>query len=200
MKRILAIAFLVMVLMISTYPVAAAQDKTSAEAQDAASLFGPDYLIGPGDILNISVWKEESLTREVVVLPDGKITFPLIGQVQAAGKTVNDLKREITSKIIKYAPKEEVTLEVKKVNSMIIYIIGRVKSPGRVELNANVNVLQALSIAGGLNEFARRNQIKIFRNESGKTKILKFSYDDVIDGDHVEQNVMLIRGDVVVVP
>jgi polysaccharide biosynthesis/export protein len=200
MKRILAIAFLGVLLTMSAYPAAAKQDKTAAAAQDVASPFGPDYLIGPGDVLNISVWKEESLTREVVVLPDGKISFPLIGQVQAAGRSVNDLKREITSRIVKYAPKEEVTLEVKEVKSMIVYLIGRVNQPGRVELNANINVLQALSIAGGLNPFAKRNQIKIFRNESGKTKILKFSYDDVIDGDNVDQNVILIRGDVVVVP
>lgn len=200
MKRILAIVFLGALLMVSAYPAAAKQDKTLAAAQDLASPFGLDYLIGPGDVLNISVWKEESLTREVVVLPDGKISFPLIGQVQAAGRSVNDLKLEITSRIIKYAPKEEVTLEVKEVKSMIVYIIGRVNQPGRIELNANINVLQALSIAGGLNPFAKRNQIKVFRNESGKTRILKFSYDDVIDGDNVAQNVILLRGDVVVVP
>ncbi len=200
MKKTLVFAFFVVILIVSVYPAVAEQDTKQAAKQEDVSPFGPDYVIGPGDLLYVSVWKEETLTREVVVLPDGKISFPLIGQVQAAGKTVNQLKSEITSRVTKYAPKEEVMLEVKQVNSMIIYIIGRVNSPGRFILNANINVLQALSIAGGLNPFAKRNQIKVFRNDSGTTKILKFSYDDVIDGDKVEQNVILIRGDVVVVP
>lgn len=196
MKKMLVIAFLSVLLMAF---VCSAQ-QAGPKDQATASPFGPEYLIGPGDILYVSVWKEETLTREVVVLPDGKISFPLIGQVQAAGRTINELKNDITSRITKYAPKEEVVLEIKQVNSMIIYIIGRVNQPGRVVLNTNINVLQALAIAGGLNPFAKRNQIKIMRNDSGQTKILNFSYDDVVDGDNLEQNVTLVRGDVVVVP
>jgi polysaccharide export outer membrane protein len=169
-------------------------------AKEGASLFGPDYLIGPGDILEISVWKEEALTKAVVVLPDGKISFPLIGEVQAAGRTLADLKQEIVKKFVKYAPKEEVNLEVKQVNSMLVYVIGRVNQPGRFVLNTNVDVLQALSIAGGLNPFAKRNEIKIFRKEGGKTSILDFRYDDVTDGKKLYQNITLKRGDVIVVP
>jgi polysaccharide biosynthesis/export protein len=182
---------------------AAAQQKSGtalAAAQEAASPFGPDYLIGPGDVLEISVWKEEALTKAVVVLPDGRISFPLIGQVQAADRTVADLKQEITKRIVKYAPKEEVNLEVKQVNSMLVYVIGRVNQPGRFVLNTNVDVLQALSIAGGLNPFAKRNQIKIYRKEGGKTTIYNFSYDDVTDGEKLQQNITLKRGDVIVVP
>jgi len=170
-------------------------------AQQSAQLFGPDYVIGPGDILEVSVWKEEALTRAVVVLPDGKISFPLIGEVQAAGRTLADLKVELVSRLIKYAPKEEVNLEVKQVNSMLVYVIGRVNQPGRFTLNTNVNVLQALSIAGGLNPFAKRNDIKIFRQEAGgKTSVLDFKYDDVTDGKNLHQNITLKRGDVIVVP
>ena len=196
MKKMLVIAFLSVLLMASVCSAEQAGSKDRASALP----FGPEYLIGPGDILYVSVWKEETLTREVVVLPDGKISFPLIGQVQAAGRTINELKNDITSRITKYAPKEEVVLEIKQVNSMIIYIIGRVNQPGRVVLNTNINVLQALAIAGGLNPFAKRNQIKIMRNVSGRTRILNFSYDDVVDGENLEQNVTLVRGDVVVVP
>jgi polysaccharide export outer membrane protein len=169
-------------------------------AGEAVSPFGPDYLIGPGDVLEISVWKEEALTKAVVVLPDGRISFPLIGQVQAADRTVADLKQEITKRIIKYAPKEEVNLEVKQVNSMLVYVIGRVNQPGRFVLNTNVDVLQALAIAGGLNPFAKRNQIKIFRKLSTTTVTYHFNYDDVTDGGKLQQNIILKRGDVIVVP
>lgn len=187
-------------LLAAAAPAWAQGNAARAAAQEFASAFGPDYLIGPGDILEISVWKEEALTKQVVVLPDGKISFPLIGEVQAAGRTLADLKKELAAKLAKYAPKEEVNLEVKQVNSMLIYVIGRVNQPGRFALNTNVTVLQALSIAGGLNAFAKRNQIKIFRQEAGGTQILPFSYDEVTEGEKLRQNVILKRGDVVVVP
>ena len=206
MKRTLMITLACVFLL--ALPPASAQEKKGAApkaavqtaAQEALSSYGPDYLIGPGDILDISVWKEEALTKSVVVLPDGKISFPLIGQVQAANRTVDDLKKEIAIRIVRFAPKEEVNLEVKQVNSMLVYVIGRVNQPGRFVLNTNVDVLQALSIAGGLNPFAKRSQIKVFRKEGDKTTILRFNYDEVTDGERLEQNVVLKRGDVVVVP
>ena len=180
--------------------IAVASVAVPLPAQEAASQFGPDYLVGPGDVLEVSVWKEEALTKQVVVLPDGRISFPLIGEVQAAGRTLPDLKQEISKRMVKYAPKEEVNLEVKQVNSMLIYVIGRVNQPGRFALNTNVNVLQALSIAGGLNPFAKRNDIKIFRREGTATKVLPFKYDQVTVGEKLEQNITLQRGDVIVVP
>jgi polysaccharide export outer membrane protein len=191
MKKTLAVAIACIAILSLAAPL---------QAQEAASQFGSDYFIGPGDILEISVWKEEALTKQVVVLPDGKISFPLIGEVQAAGRTLPDLKQEIGKRIVKYAPKEEVNLEVKQVNSMLIYVIGRVNQPGRFVLNTNVNVLQALSIAGGLNPFAKRNDIKIFRREGTATKVLPFRYDQVTNGENLEQNITLQRGDVIVVP
>ena len=207
MKRTLMITLTCVFLLTLALPAAAQEKKGAAPkaaaqtaAQEALSSYGPDYLIGPGDILDISVWKEEALTKAVVVLPDGKISFPLIGQVDAAGRTVDDLKQEISKRIVKFAPKEEVNIEVKQVNSMLVYVIGRVNQPGRFVLNTNVDVLQALSIAGGLNPFAKRSQIKVFRKEGGKTMILRFNYDEVTDGERLEQNVTLKRGDVVVVP
>ncbi len=159
-----------------------------------------DYRIGPGDVLDISVWKDETLTRSVVVLPDGKISFPLIGEIAASGKTVAQLKKEIESKLIKYVPDVTLSLEVRQVNSMLIYVIGRVNNPGRFPLNVNVNVLQALSMAGGLTPFAKKDKIRIFRQEGEKTNIFKFQYDDVVEGKSLEQNIILKRGDVVVVP
>jgi polysaccharide export outer membrane protein len=158
------------------------------------------YRIGPGDVLDISVWKDETLTRSAVVLPDGKISFPLIGEVVVGGKTVALLKKEIEGMLSPFVPDITLSLEVKQVNSMVIYVIGRVNAPGRFPLNVNVNVLQALSMAGGCNPFAKRDKIKIFRNEGGKTRILRFEYDSVVEGKNLEDNITLQRGDVVVVP
>ena len=162
--------------------------------------FGPDYLLGPGDQIDIAVWKDETLTKTVIVLPDGKISFPLIGEIQAAGRTIPQLKAEITKKISPYAPDPTISIEVRQVNSMLVYVIGRVNTPGRFSLNTNVNVLQALTMAGGVNPFAKRDKIKIFRKEGGKTTIFRFKYDDVVEGTELQQNIMLQRGDLIVVP
>ncbi len=160
------------------------------------------YLIGPGDILTISVWKDEALTKDVVVLPDGVISFPLLGLIKAADKTVAQLKTEIDEKISQYVSDPVLNVEVKQVNSMIVFVIGRLNlsGTGRLVLNANANVLQALAMAGGLNAFAKRNSIKIFRQEGGKTIIFPFHYDDVVEGKRLEENIELKRYDVIVVP
>lgn len=158
------------------------------------------YIIGPGDVLSISVWKDEALTSVPTVLPDGFISFPLIGSIKAAGKTVTELKAEMEGKLVRYVPDIVLSLEVKQASSMIVYVIGRVNSPGRFNLNANINVLQALSTAGGLNVFAKNNKIKIFREENGKTRIFPFEYDKIVKGENLEQNIRLKKGDIVVVP
>lgn len=189
-------AFLAALAVISAaLPAFAADEKAPSMVLD-----NPDYTIGPGDLLDISVWKDEALTRVVTVLPDGRIHFPLIGDFTAAGRTVGQLKDEMKEKISTYVPDPELLVDVKQINSMLVYVIGRVNAPGRFVLNANVNVLQALSIAGGLNPYAKRNKIKIFRDEGNSTKILNFRYDVVTDGDSLEENVRLKRGDVIVVP
>ncbi len=162
--------------------------------------FGPDYRIGPGDLLGIEVWKDPALTRAVVVLPDGKITFPLIGELLAGGKTVAELKKEIEGKLSRFFQSLVLTVEVRQLNSMQVYVLGRVNSPGRVVLTGNINILQALAIAGGPNSFANRSKIRIFRQEGEKTVIIPFDYDDVTAGKNLETNVMLRRGDVVFVP
>jgi len=170
--------------------------KTAGESTDTSEI----YIIGPGDLLDISVWKDESLTRAVVVLPDGRISFPLIGQIMAAGRPLGDLKKEMEERLTRYVPGVILSLDVKQVNSLIIYVLGRINNPGRFVLNTNVNVMQALATAGGLNPFAKKGEIKIFRHEGGKTAIFKFDYNDVTEGDHLEQNIRLRRGDVIVVP
>jgi polysaccharide export outer membrane protein len=187
MKRFLPSLWLIGLLAAS--PLAAQEQAPAAE-----------YTIGPGDVLLISAWKDEALTRQVVVLPDGKVAFPLIGQLTAAGRTVADLTREIEQKLARFVPDVTLSVVVHQVNSMMVYVIGRVNNPGRFVLNADVNVLQALAMAGGLNPFAKRGDIKIFRESGGGTKILFFDYDTVSAGDSVKQNIRLQRGDVIVVP
>jgi polysaccharide export outer membrane protein len=162
--------------------------------------FGPDYLMGPGDVIDVGLWKDETLSKSLTVLPDGKISFPLIGEIRAAGRTIPQLKKEIEQKIARFAPDPIVSIEVRQVNSMLIYVIGRVNAPGRFSLNTNVNVLQALTMAGGVNPFAKRDKIKIFRQEGGQTKIYPFKYDEVVEGTELEKNIILQRGDIIVVP
>ena len=157
-----------------------------------------DYLIGPGDVLEISVWKEEALTKSLSVLPDGKISFPLIGQVQAAGRTVALLTKDIEIRLARFIPDPNLSVGVQQVNSLLIYVIGKVNNPGRFALNSNINVMQALSMAGGLNTFANEGDIRIFRRAGNKTLIYRFDYDDVSAGKNLRQNITLRRGDVVV--
>jgi len=159
-----------------------------------------DYIIGPGDLIGIEVWKDQTLTRTVVVLPDGKISMPLIGELQAGGRTVAALKNEVTDKLSQFVPDPVLTIEVKQCNSMHIYVLGRVNTPGRSVLASNINVLQALAMAGGLNPFAKSDQIQLFRYENGLTTIYPFDYDAVTRGKKLSENIELKRGDVIYVP
>ena len=172
----------------------------TAGAAGGAQAIGQDYVIGPGDVLEISVWKEEALTKLVTVLPDGKISFPLIGEAMASGWTVAALKKEIETRLSQFVPDPVLSITVNQMNSLMIYVVGKVNNPDRFILNTNVDVLQALAMAGGLNSFAKRGQIKVFRKYDGKTKIFDFDYDDVSEGKRLEQNIQLVRGDVIVVP
>jgi polysaccharide biosynthesis/export protein len=159
-----------------------------------------DYIIGPGDMIGVSVWKDDNLTRTVVVLPDGKISLPLVGELVAEGKTVAQFKQEVEKALSRYTADSTVTVEVKQLNSMFIYVIGRVNSPGRQALVANTNVLQALAMVGGPNPFAKSSKIKIFRQHEGETAVYSFNYNDVMEGRHLETNIELKRGDVIIVP
>ena len=160
---------------------------------------GDKYILGPGDILDISVWKNDALTKVVPVLPDGYISFPLVGEIKAAGRTLSQFQKTLEEKLIQYIPQPSLSVIVQKVN-MKIYVIGKVNRPGIFALNTNINVLQVLTMAGGLNPFAKRNEIKILRKTGNETKIYTFNYDDVSSGRNLEQDIQMVRGDVVVVP
>jgi len=200
-NRLAVAAFLLAAL---SYPLWAEEEKASVPAPaPVASLSAvPEtgYRIGPGDVLNIEVWKDPILTRLVTVLPDGRIAYPLVGEIVAAGKTVSQLKKEIEGKLARYLQDAVITVEVRQMNSLQIYVLGRVNVPGRSVLSSNLNVLQALAIAGGPNAFANRSNIRIFREEEGKTQVIPFDYDDVTSGKNLGSNIQLRRGDVVFVP
>ena len=177
----------------------------SAHAGDAVtsgilSQVDPGYRLGAEDTLLVSVWKDEQLTREVVVRPDGMFSFPLVGDIQAEERTVEDIRGDLVRRLTKYIPNPNVSVAVTKVISYKVYIIGRVNKPGEYVIGHYTDVLQALSLAGGLTPFAAENEIKVMRRVRGEQYAIPFRYGDVRKGRDLEQNIILQRGDVVMVP
>lgn len=166
----------------------------------AAENQSPFYLIGPEDVLEISVWREEGLQKEVLVRPDGGVTFPLVGELRAKGKTTEQLRQEITEKLQKFISNPVVTVGVLKIGGNKIYVIGKVTRPGEYVTGRYVDVMQVLSMAGGLTPFAAEKDIKILRREGENITPLDFNYAAVAEGEDLEQNIVLRNGDVVVVP
>jgi polysaccharide export outer membrane protein len=169
-------------------------------AQARQGLSSPLFALGPEDILEISVWKDEALTKQVVVRPDGWISFPLIGDIQAAGRTVEELRQEIQTRIKTYVPDAPVTVMVMKVGSPKVYVVGKVAKPGVYIMGEPMRVMQVLAVAGGATPFADKNSILIIREENNKQVVYKFNYDKVSKGKELEQNINLKPGDTVVVP
>jgi polysaccharide biosynthesis/export protein len=166
----------------------------------AAAQPGADYEIGPEDVLEIAVWKEEGLKKEVLVRPDGGLSFPLIGEVQASGKTTGQLQAEIKQRLTKYIPQPVVSVSVLKAVSYKIYVVGKVNKPGELTLGRRIDVMQALSLAGGLTPFAEADAIKIIRKTGGGEQVLPFNYSQAQRGRDLGQNILLRTGDTVVVP
>jgi polysaccharide export outer membrane protein len=164
-------------------------------AQDTSS-----YLIGPSDLLYIYVWKETELTQEVTVLPDGNISFPLIGEIQAQGRNVTELKSAISTRLKHYVTAPEVTVVVRQTNSRRIYTLGKLNRPAPYPLMPDMTVLQALSTAGGLAEWADEKNIFVIRREGARDLQLRFNYKDYISGKNLEQNILLKPNDTIVVP
>jgi polysaccharide export outer membrane protein len=158
------------------------------------------YRIGPEDVLEVSVWKEEGLKKDVLVRPDGAISFPLAGDLQAAGRTVAEVREELARRLEKFIPEPVVSVLVNRIASNKIFVIGRVAKPGDYAAGRYVDVLQALAMAGGLNAFADEKAIKVIRKEGGRDVVLPFDFAAVSRGEKLEQNIRLQGGDVVVVP
>ncbi len=171
---------------------------TAAEESPAPA--GAGYGVQPGDILEVSVWREEGLQKELAVRPDGGFSFPLAGEITAQGRTAEEIRKEVADKLAKFIPDPVVSVAVQKVEGNRVYVIGKVNRPGEFTVNRYVDVLQALSMAGGLNPFAAVNDIKILRRNNGQETAIPFRYADIERGRDLEQNVLLQAGDVVVVP
>jgi polysaccharide export outer membrane protein len=175
----------------------AASDKATNVVPDSQAGIG--YVIGPEDVLHIAVWREADLTATLPVRPDGKISLPLLNDVQASGLTPQQLADSVTEKLKKYIADPRVTVVVTQINSKRVFMVGEVLHPGPMSMIANMTVLQALSSAG-LNQFANTKRIYVLRTENGKQQKLPVNYRKLVKGEQIEQNYLLQPGDEIVVP
>jgi polysaccharide biosynthesis/export protein len=198
MTRTIKVIFTLIVLSapIVIYGICFAEDKTATQGESSSA----HYLIGANDVLNIFIWKEADLTRDVTVMPDGRITFPLIGEIDAQGQTVIGLKNEITEKLKGYISAPEVTVIIKQSNSRQIYTIGKMTKPGPFQLAPAMTILQALSTTGGFTEWADTKNVLIVRRQNDKEVMYHFNYQEFISGKNLEQNIVLEPNDTIVVP
>jgi len=183
--------------------VAEAAPEQSVAVAPAAALLAPvgdQYVVQPGDVLAVSVWKEADLQREVLVRPDGGISFPLAGDVPAAGHSVQQIQQQLAARISKYIPEPVVTVAVQQVVGNRVYVVGRVNKPGEIIMTHDLNVIQALSLAGGVTPFASINSIRVLRRSGEQQTTIPFRYGDMKKGVNLQQNIALQNGDVVVVP
>ncbi len=159
------------------------------------------YLIAPGDAIEVTVWKEEGLQQQQFLIgPDGNIIYPLIGTITAAGRTINDLKELLTVKLTDYIAEPSVSVKLLSNQGNSIFVIGKVNKPGQVFAGRRIDVLQALSMAGGLTVFADDSNITIQRRIGNEIKVFPFDYDNVMDGEDLQQNILLEPGDTITVP
>lgn len=191
--RVLFYSSLLSLLGCSTF--GGSSETASPDAKNATG-----YVVQPGDVLEISVWKEKDLQREVLVRPDGGLSFPLVGDIQATGKTVDQIRKEITEQIREYVGNPSVSVSVKQTQGYKVYVVGKVNRPGEFTAVRPVDVVQALGMAGGLNTFAAANDIKVLRRVNGEQHSYRFEYGEIEKGRNLEQNLILRGGDVVVVP
>jgi polysaccharide export outer membrane protein len=177
-------------------PVTAAYAGGAADSQPIDA----SYLVQPGDTLQVAVWKEQELQGEILVRPDGGMSFPLAGEIEAAGHTVEELRKVLQTRLTKYIPDPVVTVVVKKAEGSRIFVVGKVNRPGDFPLFRPIDVMQALSLAGGATPYADVNGIRILRRDGAHQEVFHFRYDDVRRGKDLSQNILLHSGDTVVVP
>jgi polysaccharide biosynthesis/export protein len=193
-----AIGYLWISLLTAT--IAAQQRTPTTAAQQPETSAVLRYEVQPSDVLQVSVWKEPDLTQQVVVRPDGAFSFPLVGEVNAVGKTVEEIRRELVEQLSRVIQDAVVTVAVLEIRGNKVYVIGQVVRPGEFIVNPRVDVIQALSLAGGTTPFASPSEIFVLRRDGAQQRRLPFNFEAVVRGRELEQNVLLRSGDVVVVP
>ncbi len=171
-----------------------------ARPHAASPAAAPGYRLQPGDVLQVVVWKETDLQSEVLIRPDGGISFALAGDLQAAGRTTDDVRADLETRVRKLIPDAVVTVQVKAVTGNRVFVIGKVNRPGDFALIRPIDVMQALSLAGGTTPFADTNAIRVLHRDGTRQTASHFHYGDVAKGRHLEQNILLQSGDTVVVP
>lgn len=164
-----------------------------------AAVVPPGYLIGPDDVLGVLFWREKDISGDVIVRPDGKITLPLLNDIQAAGLTTDELRAALTTAAARYVEDPNVTIVVRQINSRRVFITGQINKPGPYPLPQGMTVLQLIAIAGGLTEFADSKDILVMRTENGKPMAYRFNYKEVLKRKNLKQNIELKPGDTVVV-
>jgi polysaccharide export outer membrane protein len=167
---------------------------------DQAAIAHPPYLLQPGDVLEVAVWKETDLQKEVLVRPDGGFTFPLAGDVEASGKSVEEIRLTLVDRLKRFVPTPVVTVAVKAIAGNRIYVLGKVNHAGDFPFSNALDVMQAISLAGGATPYAALNDIVILRRHNGTQQAFRFHYSDVARGRNLSQNIQLQSGDTVVVP
>jgi polysaccharide export outer membrane protein len=176
---------------------AVAQEEAQNQANPGES---SAYTVNPGDILTISVWKEVDLIRQVIIRPDGAFSFPLVGDVRANGRSVEDIQEILKQRLERYIPDPVVTVTVDQILGHTVYVLGQVNRPGQFVAAGNIDVMQALALAGGTSVFANLDKIKILRRVNKNLIAIPFDYSDIEKGKRLHQNILLVPGDVVVVP
>jgi polysaccharide export outer membrane protein len=176
-----------------------ASDPAAGGASAGATL-PTGYVIGPDDVLSIVFWRDKDMSADVVVRPDGRISLPLLNDVQAAGITPEELRVQLEKSAAKYIAEPNATVVVKTINSRKVYITGNVLKPGTYPLNGDMSVLQLIAVAGGLQEYADSKKIVVMRKDEGRDQFFSFNYKDVVKQKNVQQNIALKPGDTVVVP
>jgi polysaccharide export outer membrane protein len=181
-------------------PSASKAEARPRSAESASALTPAGYVIGPDDVLKILFWRDEAMSGDVIVRPDGKISTPLLNDIQAAGLTPDELRLRINEEAARYIEDPNATVVVKQINSRKVFITGEVEKPGPYALTGPMTVLQLIANAGGFKEYAKRDGILIMRTEAGRQVQLTFDYMAVVRGRKLQQNVELKPGDTVVVP